>query len=245
VSTFANPSTDVQNAVYTAAANYGIDPSWLFAIGNNETGLNGVNPATGGAGEIGTFQILPSTATGLGYSLDPSSPNYVGTLQNNANAAAANIAQIQAGGGTDISNILAQYNEGAGNIQKYGIVASTQEYIQNALAGIQNYSQNPPTIGGSSSSGGTNISKSLNPFDPGYWTSSGGPLTLGSNNQATTGSTNPVEQWIGQLVSNIETNILLGGLALALVAGGFALLAADNKQVQQAVKTAGKVAAAA
>lgn len=240
---FADPSADVQSAVYTAAANYSIDPSWLFAIGNIESGLNGTNPGVSSAGAIGTFQILPSTATALGYSLDPNSSNYVGTLQNNANAAAKLISQMEAGGVSDVSTLLANYNEGAGNIAKYGIVASTQQYVQNGLAGIDHYGTNTPTTG-SGGQTGTNVSKSLNPLDPGYWTSSGGPLTLGSNNQATTGTTNPIEAWIGQLVQNIEVNFLLGGIALALVAGGFALLAADNKQVQQAVKTAGKVAAA-
>lgn len=141
---YASPSTDVANAVYNAAQKFGIDPSWLFAIGNNESGLN-ANASVGGQGEIGTFQILPSTAVGLGYSLDPNATNYIGTLQNNADASAKYLSQLVSKFGSDPTQVFAAYNEGPTGLMHNGITGTVATYVQNALAGIQHYANNTPS----------------------------------------------------------------------------------------------------
>lgn len=245
MTTFASASQSVQNAVYAAAAKFGVDPAYLFAIGNNESGLNGTNPAVGGQGEIGTFQILPSTATSLGYSTDPNSPNYVGTLQNNADAAAKLLSQLEETS-SDPSTIFANYNEGSGNIAKYGIVQSTQQYVTDALAGVTHYAGGSPTATGLENGGtatGASWQDQLQQFITGPGSNSGSGQPTGSAKELQKQTVQKEQPWfdfISNAITGIETNLLLGGLALALVAGGFTLLAVDNKNVRSAATTAVK-----
>lgn len=242
---FASPSSDIVNAVTNAAATYGVDPALLYAIGNTESGLN-PNAAKGGAGEIGTFQILPSTAVGLGYSLDPSSSNYIGTLQNNANAAASYIANLEKTWGTNLTNVIAAYNEGSGALTAHGIYKTTQAYVQNVLAAYNHYANN--NVGSGTTSVGvtgtgtvasnTGVSGKVTPNINVYNPSDPFGFYSGPTSQAAQNLSSITPNFITDTVKGITQNLLLSGLALALVAGGFTLLAAGNPQVRTAAKSA-------
>ena len=114
----------------TAAANAAGVPSWLaLAIAQRESGFN--NNAVGSAGEIGIFQLLPSTAAQLG--VDPTDP-----VQNIAGGVAY-LAQFLREFGGDTQKAAAAFNCGptcvahavatAGDGWAAHIPSSTQAYV--------------------------------------------------------------------------------------------------------------------
>lgn len=114
----------------TAAANAAGVPSWLaLAIAQRESGFD--NNAVGSAGEIGIFQLLPSTAAQLG--VDPTDP-----VQNIAGGIAY-LAQLLREFGGDTQKAAAAFNCGptcvahavssAGNGWAALIPSSTQAYV--------------------------------------------------------------------------------------------------------------------
>lgn len=250
---FANPTPAVANAIYNAAAKYGIDPSWLFGIGNQESGLN-ANAPQGGAGEIGTFQVLPSTGASLGYSSSDLS-----TLQGNADAAAAYLAQLAHTFNGDPNKVFAAYNEGPGQVQAGNIFSTTAQYVSNVISAVQHYAQvEPPAQANGQGTAPTvdalgNI-QFQNPDgtttfisqDGTTYTTGGGPTkpstVTNTTQDAVQTLSQPTENWLSALVGGIEANIFLSGVALAFLAGGFALIASDSK-VQTIIKTAAKDAA--
>jgi membrane-bound lytic murein transglycosylase B len=114
----------------TAAANAAGVPAWLaLAIAQRESGFN--NNAVGSAGEIGIFQLLPSTAAQLG--VDPADP-----VQNIAGGVAY-IAQLLRTFGGDAQKAAAAFNCGptcvahavaaSGDAWAAHIPSSTQAYV--------------------------------------------------------------------------------------------------------------------
>ena len=108
--------------LFTRAGNrYGIDPSILAAMANQESGFNA--GAVSQAGAQGLMQFMPATAQGLGVNpLDPSSA---------VDGAARYLSSLkQQFGSTDLA--LAAYNAGPGNVSRYGGIppfAETQNYV--------------------------------------------------------------------------------------------------------------------
>ena len=108
--------------LFTRAGNrYGIDPSILAAMANQESGFNA--GAVSSAGAQGLMQFMPATAQGLGVNpLDPSSA---------VDGAARYLSSLkQQFGSTDLA--LAAYNAGPGNVSRYGGIppfAETQNYV--------------------------------------------------------------------------------------------------------------------
>lgn len=120
---------DIQNQI-TQAANASGVPAWLaLAIAQRESGFN--NNAIGSAGEIGIFQLKPSTAAQLG--VDPTDP-----VQNIAGGVAY-LAQLMRQFGGDTQKVAAAFNcgptcvanavaAGADNWAAH-IPSSTQAYV--------------------------------------------------------------------------------------------------------------------
>lgn len=114
----------------TAAANAAGVPSWLaLAIAQRESGFN--NNAVGSAGEIGIFQLLPSTAAQLG--VDPTNPT------ENIAGGVAYLAQLLRTFGGDTQKAAAAFNCGptcvANAVNSAGdgwaalVPSSTQAYV--------------------------------------------------------------------------------------------------------------------
>jgi soluble lytic murein transglycosylase-like protein len=113
---------DYSAAIQQQATALGIPPALALALATKESGLNPA--AIGSAGEVGLFQVKPSTA-GAGVNLyDPNAnilagESYLKSLYN------------QYG---DWSTALAAYNEGPGNLAKSGVFPSTQAYVSSIMA---------------------------------------------------------------------------------------------------------------
>jgi soluble lytic murein transglycosylase-like protein len=114
----------------TAAANSAGVPAWLaLAIAQRESGFN--NSAVGSSGEIGIFQLMPSTAAQLG--VDPTDPTQ------NIAGGVAYIAQLLRTFGGDTQKAAAAFNCGptcvANAVSSGGagwaalIPSSTQSYV--------------------------------------------------------------------------------------------------------------------
>jgi cell wall-associated NlpC family hydrolase len=109
--------------LFTSAGNrYGVDPSLLAAVANQESSFNPA--AVSSSGAQGLMQFTPATAQGLGVNpFDPTS---------SVNGAAKYLSQLtKQFGSTDLA--LAAYNAGPGAVSKYGGIPpypETQNYVR-------------------------------------------------------------------------------------------------------------------
>jgi len=161
--------SSIANAIVAAAQAAGIDPKLALEVANRESGLN--QNARGAAGEIGVFQLLPSTAASLG--VDPSDVN------RNIEGGVRYLAQLLSRYG-DPAAALAAYNWGPDRVDAdlaaHGsawfsfIPSSTQSYVTSILANVQTQytaSIGPiPLPGGGPSSFRTGISAEMPPAPP-------------------------------------------------------------------------------
>lgn len=119
------------NLFTSAASRYGIDPSLLAAVANQESSFN--PSAVSPSGAQGLMQFMPSTAQGLGVNpLDPAS---------SVDGAARYLSQLtQQFGSTDLA--LAAYNAGPGAVSKYGGIPpypETQNYVSSVMTKAEAY----------------------------------------------------------------------------------------------------------
>ena len=116
------------NLFTSAGAKYGVDPSLLAAVANQESSFN--SQAVSPAGAQGLMQFMPSTAAGLGINpLDPTSA---------VDGAARYLSSLQKQFGST-SLALAAYNAGPGAVSRYGGIppyAETQAYVRKVLAAV-------------------------------------------------------------------------------------------------------------
>jgi soluble lytic murein transglycosylase-like protein len=114
-----------------AASRYGVDPSVLAAMANQESGFN--SQAVSPAGAQGLMQFMPSTAKGLGVNaLDPNS-----AIDGAARYLSSLTKQF---GSTDLA--LAAYNAGPGTVSRYGGIppyTETQNYVRNVMSKAEAY----------------------------------------------------------------------------------------------------------
>ena len=119
------------NLFTSAASRYGVDPSLLAAVANQESGFN--PSAVSPAGAQGLMQFMPSTAQGLG--VDPMDP------ASSVNGAARYLSTLtQQFGSTDLA--LAAYNAGPGAVSKYGGIPpypETQNYVSSVMSKAEAY----------------------------------------------------------------------------------------------------------
>jgi soluble lytic murein transglycosylase-like protein len=118
-----------------AAARYGIDPSVLYGLIEQESGFD--PSATSSAGAQGLTQLMPSTAASLGVTepLDPAQ-----SIEGGARYLSGLLRQF-AGNTTDA---LAAYNAGPGAVEQYGGVPpypETRQYVAKVLGYAASYSQ--------------------------------------------------------------------------------------------------------
>ena len=118
-----------------AAARYGVEPSLLAGLIQQESGFD--PSARSGAGALGLTQLMPGTAASLGVAepLDPAQ-----SIEGGARYLAQQLAQF--GGNT--ADALAAYNAGPGAVQQYGGVppyAETQQYVADVLGNAAAFRQ--------------------------------------------------------------------------------------------------------
>lgn len=128
----------IPQMIANSASTYGVPAQISLEVAMRESSLN--QNARGAAGEIGVYQLMPSTAAGLGVNPSDLTQNIQGGNQY--------LAQLYARFG-DWGAALAAYNWGPGNVANaiavYGanwfsaIPSSTQDYVQSILgnAGTQ------------------------------------------------------------------------------------------------------------
>ena len=126
----------VQAQIIAAANKYGVDPALALAVAKQESGYNqtgaGGGTLTSSAGALGVMQLMPATASSLG--VDPNNQT------SNIDGGVKLLSQLLSQFGGNVSNALAAYNAGPGNVQKYGGVPpfpETQNYVVSILANYQ------------------------------------------------------------------------------------------------------------
>jgi hypothetical protein len=141
------PGGDLRAFARQAAAKYGIDPDIFERQIQQESGFR--TSAQSPAGATGIAQFMPGTAKGMG--IDPNDP--YAALDAAARLDAQNLNRY---GSYD--KMLAAYNAGGGNVDKYGGVPpfeETQRYVKNIMAGAGE------AIGGAASALGTSARGAL------------------------------------------------------------------------------------
>ena len=124
-------SASVRPYVQEAAAKYNVDPALIEAVIKQESAYNA--SAQSGVGAQGLMQLMPGTAKDLGVSnaFDP---------RENVMGGAKYLSQLMTMFDGNLTKVLAGYNAGPGNVQKYGGVPpfkETQDYVEKVL---NNYS---------------------------------------------------------------------------------------------------------
>lgn len=127
-------TSEIQSLIVGSAASYGIPPSIALAVARQESGYN--QGAIGSSGEVGVFQLMPSTAIELG--VNPYN------LSENVNGGLAYLSQqYQRFGSWDMA--LAAYNAGPGRVASGNVPASTRAYVSSILGnnGVQQLDSRP------------------------------------------------------------------------------------------------------
>ena len=118
-----------------AAARYGLDPSLLSGLIEQESGFDPT--ASSSAGALGLTQLMPATAASLGVG-EPLNPAQ--SIEGGARYLSGLLHQF--GGNT--ANALAAYNAGPGAVEQYGGVPpypETQQYVAKVLDYAASFSQ--------------------------------------------------------------------------------------------------------
>jgi hypothetical protein len=204
------------STIAAAAQEWGISPALLLGVLQQESGFN-PNPPVGAAGDTGIAQFIPTTATLYGViPEDPSSSIY---------GAAHYLSDLLNDNHGDVSAALSDYNSGS--------PTGDSAYVNNVLPLVAAW-ESALGIGSASST-------SSNPAAPSQASTSAPGATT-----PTGGFFGPLIDTINATTANIDSLALNAGLlavALAVVAGGFAWLAAP--EIETAAKTAGKAAVVA
>jgi hypothetical protein len=111
--------------IAAAAAKYGVPSSLALSVAQRESGLN--QAAVGSSGELGVFQLMPSTAAQLG--VNPSD------LGQNIDGGVRYLSQMYSQFG-DWRTALEAYNGGPGNVSR-GTVSSAARSYADAILGAQ------------------------------------------------------------------------------------------------------------
>lgn len=116
----ANPSTPA--LIQQAATAYGVPPAIALAVANQESGFD--QAQVGSAGEIGVFQLQPSTAADL--NVNPYD------LAGNISGGVKYLAQLFNQFG-DWFTALTAYNGGEGNVQRGTVSSQARNYAASVL----------------------------------------------------------------------------------------------------------------
>lgn len=210
----AGPYVETINA---AASQYGIDPALLAAVLNQESGFNPY--AVSSAGAEGIAQFMPSTAAGMGVNPFDTSSSIYGAAQYLSKL-------IDKFGSVPLG--VAAYNAGPGAVQKAGGIPSipeTQRYVQSVLSTAQTYGATPTWTSSSTSSSSSGAQASSSSGTPGQPAGSGGfwgPLL--------------------DAIRSFSIGFAVVTIAVALIAGGFVWMAAQNPDLREVGKAAVHVA---
>jgi soluble lytic murein transglycosylase-like protein len=124
----SSKASDFDSIINEASTTYNVDPRFVKAIIQQESGFN--PNATSPCGAMGMMQLMPDTARGLGVR------NGYDAKENIMGGVKYIKQQLDAFGG-DKEKALAAYNAGPGAVQKFGGVppyAETQNYVKNIMS---------------------------------------------------------------------------------------------------------------
>lgn len=126
---------EIFDLVQQAALSYGINPALAHAIARQESGEREFdatgNVITSRAGALGVMQLMPDVAARLGVDPRDSAQNVQGGM--------ALLRQLMSQYRGDLPEVLAAYNMGSGNFDRYlagkvGMPSETRDYVRSVMA---------------------------------------------------------------------------------------------------------------
>jgi N-acetylmuramoyl-L-alanine amidase len=118
--------------IASIAAVNGVPASFAEAIAWQESGWN--NSEVSGVGAVGVMQIVPATWRWIDQYLTPSDPLGPTSAAENIRGGVLLIHQLLAVTGDSYSLTAAAYFQGLASVKKYGMYASTRQYVADVLA---------------------------------------------------------------------------------------------------------------
>lgn len=118
----------VQERIRVIANQYNVPPEVALAVANRESGFN--QGAMGSKGEIGVYQLMPTTARELGVNPSNLEDNLIGGIS---------YLKQQFDKFGDWGKAVAAYNAGAGSVAKGKIPSSTQSYVASIFSSLGNW----------------------------------------------------------------------------------------------------------
>jgi soluble lytic murein transglycosylase-like protein len=137
----ANGASTYAPLIQQAAARYGLNPSLLYGLIEQESGFD--PSATSSAGALGLTQLMPSTAASLGVA-EPLNPTQ------SIEGGARYLSQLLHQFAGNTADALAAYNAGPGAVAQYGGVPpypETQQYVTKVLGYAASFSQSGQGMG--------------------------------------------------------------------------------------------------
>jgi soluble lytic murein transglycosylase-like protein len=129
---------EYDSVIEQAAERYGVDPTVLHGLIQQESGFD--PNAQSSAGASGLTQLMPGTATSMGVT-NPLNPT------ESIEGGARYLSQLMSQFGGNTEDALAAYNAGPGAVQQYGGIppyAETQSYVSKVLGYAEAYRQTHP-----------------------------------------------------------------------------------------------------
>ena len=123
----------VSSAEITSVANaYGVPPALAAAVAWQESGWN--NAVVSNVGAVGVMQIVPTTWLWIDRYLTPSNPLGTASAAENVRAGVLLLHQLLQLTGGDEQLAVAGYFQGLSSVRRYGMFASTKQYVADVLA---------------------------------------------------------------------------------------------------------------
>ena len=124
----------ITSCILDNCSKYNVDPFLAFSLFEQESGFN--MSAISSVGAIGITQLMPDTASNMGYNPYDTAQNIEGGVQ----YLSYQLKRFEYAGNLQNTYAIAAYNAGAGAVQKYGDVPPYRETINhvNSIAAIYN-----------------------------------------------------------------------------------------------------------
>jgi soluble lytic murein transglycosylase-like protein len=139
------PEYVTSSQIASVAGTYGVPAALAQAIAWQESGWS--NDVVSSVGAVGVMQIVPTTWRWIDSYLTPSNPLGTASASENVRAGVLLLHQLLGLTGGNEPLAVAGYFQGLASVRRFGMFASTQQYVADVMALAQRFAGQPSTSG--------------------------------------------------------------------------------------------------